>query len=111
MRIILFKAKRIDTGEWAFGYLSFHKTGKVFIKLVNEDATHSHEIDPETICQYTGIDDKFGKPIFENDLIGHISNRVEFMNGMFVVNGDQPLWMFRDEVIIGNYFDQKGESA
>ena len=65
----LFKGKRLDNGEWIFGFLSIHKTGKCFIKPINGDALSSEEIDKNTICQCTGLKDKNGKLIWENDVI------------------------------------------
>ena len=64
----LFKGKRLDNGEWIFGFLSIHKTGKCFIKPINVDALSSEEIDKNTICSCTGLKDKNGKLIWENDI-------------------------------------------
>ena len=65
----LFKAKRLDNGEWIVGDLSHHKTGKVFIKPLNGSAISTCEVDKDTICQCIGLKDKNGKLIWENDII------------------------------------------
>ena len=65
----LFKAKRLDNGEWIIGFITFHKTGKAFIKPIFGDARSSEEVDPYTICQCIGKRDKYNHLIFENDLM------------------------------------------
>lgn len=88
MREILFKAKRIDNGEWVIGDLSHHKTGRVFIKPFHGSAMSSCEVDKSAICQYTGLTDKNGHKIFENDIVrigGHISE----VNGIYKIIFDE----------------------
>ena len=65
----LFKAKRIDNHDWILGFLSVHKTGKYFIRPIGGSALSSEEVDPTTICQCTGLKDKNGNLIWENDVI------------------------------------------
>ena len=65
----LFKAKRIDTGEWVQGYL-YGIWEKIYILWgMTNDIPNMIEVDPTTICQCTGLKDKNGKKIWENDII------------------------------------------
>lgn len=64
MREILFKAKRKDNGEWVEGYyradpdLNMHFIcGWDYYLSENglEREPFEYEIDPDTLCQYTGL--------------------------------------------------------
>ena len=67
----LFKAKRLDNNYWILGFLSVNKTGKYFIRPICGSALSSEEVDKNTICQCTGLKDRNGKLILENDIVAY----------------------------------------
>lgn len=67
----LFRGKRIDNGEWVVGHF-YEFMGKSYIfepPFTSKDLTY--EVDPSTICQCTGLKDKNGKLIWENDVVAY----------------------------------------
>ena len=55
---IKFKAKRLDNGEWIIGSFVVMKIpalSKKTIGIVASDGATLHEIDPTTVCQFTGL--------------------------------------------------------
>lgn len=78
----LFKAKRIDNGEWVEGYLIYAKKDCYVCEnpyeCMSEYSSLNGQsygfggfklVDPFTICQCTGLKDKNGKMIWENDIV------------------------------------------
>lgn len=93
----LFRAKRKDSGEWVFGGLSYcEKTGAYFITNMGKDHIsyigYHQEVDQSTICQCTGLKDKNGNLIWENDIL-HNGN-------YFVVTWNAPCARF--DIVLNN---------
>lgn len=65
MREILFRGKRVDNGEWVKGDLIHSPDGRVAISTENDIL----EVQSVTVCQYTGLSDRDGRKIWENDII------------------------------------------
>lgn len=66
----LFRAKRKDNGEWIFGNLIQTDDGVYIIQnYVPQHLIKNYEVDQSTVCQCTGLKDKNGNLIWENDII------------------------------------------
>lgn len=134
MREILFKAKRIDNGEWVEGCYA-ECNGKTFIgidisigiddifEVFCTPVIRWLEVDPETLCQFTGETDKNGKRIWESDVVWLVYDGKEHIYQIVwdnseldfkATNGEEnygsnfEYLLCCDEIeVIGNIFDNK----
>lgn len=89
MREILFRGKRIADGKWMYGLPSYDEYGNIEeIQVWDGEDISFCLVDPETICQYTGLTDKNGKKIWENDILMGHGNREDLVK---VVYGEFPV--------------------
>ena len=98
MREILFRGKRLDNGEWVEGAFLNDRDGAFYICPAVSDISYGdggnrrrigcwYKVDQSTVGQYTGLNDKNGKRIFENGymIIDKQTYKVLFDNGEYIL--------------------------
>ena len=121
----LYRAKRIDNGEWVEGYIVIYPSGRFDIHkkcMEPPDALAVYEVDPSTVCQCTGLKKFYEKDIVKridihkvgDPSIGIIEYDVE--NTAFVIHWIDkqkysPMYPWKDKIeVIGNIFDEGSEN-
>ena len=116
----LFKAKRIDNGEWVIGfYVRINESDFICTRQLIHGRLYtvskSFKVNQSTICQCTGLKDKNDKLIWENDILNGgnlvVTWREELASYCLTKKG----WMYQhffgeavdacDCEVIGNVFD------
>ena len=127
MREILFRAKRLDNGEWVEGYylkcphqysgfLADHISVSKYDEEEESSIEHIYPVDPETVCQYTGLTDRNESKIWENDIVEILQEdgyfKIEWREdtASFVMNNDSFTVTFdnywgHEMEVIDNIFD------
>ena len=120
----LYRAKRKNWRElpkemwWVEGYLYGILERRYILWGMTNDVPNMVEVDPSTICQCTGLNDKNGKLIWENDIVKHDFGKDQIGVQLAIVKYDskyacyqiKPIydWMYCDKSdceVIGNIFD------
>lgn len=119
MRQIKFKAKRLDGKGWIEG-TPICINGKPYGIMIGEK--ENPDIDPSTICQFTGLKDCKGNEIWEHDLLQSQKTKAIYEvvwdeNGGFIIKnsvGGGYLLNFLGSIlsvfkfkVVGNKFDRK----
>lgn len=109
---IKFKAKSFLDGAWVQGDLVHKEDGAICIL---RNGFNVSEVAPSTVCQFTGLKDKNGTPIYEGDIVTYKDNNAE-RRGVIVWDNKSIAFCFgyvfflchfpsENMEVIGNKFD------
>lgn len=116
-REIRFKGKRVEDGKWVEGSL-LKVFDDAYIEYISQyGSLIQDKVDTNTICQFTNVKDRYGKEIWEHDMLqltphNSTPSELTFKLGTFMLDTD-PLYFYTDYtsacslVKIGNKFDEK----
>lgn len=118
---IKFKAKSILDGAWVQGDLIHKEDGKIAIL---RNGFNVSEVNPSTVCQFTGLKDCEGNEVWEGDILeGNRKAEIFFAQGAFLIrsiddNGKETLHSLFNYIewngkimcrVVGNKFDKEGK--
>lgn len=97
MREILFRGKRIKTGEWVYGHY-FTRTiqnGELIHYITALDHWGNYHVIPESVGQWTGLKDKNKVRIFEGDIVKyqHSENSSEYTGEIYYNNNSSSFYI------------------
>ena len=105
MREIKFRGKRVDNGEWVYGYLQKQAVEGAEYYITwpcTELINNCRVVIPKTIGQFTGLYDKNDTPIYDGDIID-IHQTINGYN-QFVIE-------YKDYGFSTKYYNQKENKA
>ncbi|HBV95822.1 MAG: hypothetical protein JL50_11045 [Peptococcaceae bacterium BICA1-7] len=81
-----FRGKRVDNGEFVYGFYAKERHGKSYIVTQGIGSWWDWiEVDPSTVGQYTGLTDKNGTEIYKGDICTVNLRYFDIKNEMSIV--------------------------